>query len=484
MRRNTIRPRRKVSAIAHVSLSIFIVLSYFVVDDEIAIFRGNTEHTRNLLSMEEAVFGEPQYDKGTQSQASTLAESIDPGTSRDIETHSQTEVQVNDPSTPPNFAKIYYCGGTQEYFNAWAHPAPNAKRKKFPYFTNKLIFVTTLFPEIDHEGFDDYVPLTKDSLKEAKVWDILLMYTHRWCDVDDLTKFPGRQIHFNAEYYDVHPLKKSIVGPNQERMLDYLAPGARTYTLGPHKDSDRSIRVPFVLMQSRLLHPKYRNLIFDPSKKPRNTKERFLLYVNSHWVDFREVAAHEIANKIAPIDVAGKCQGNIDAFLGEGKSKPPQWPIETPRPPQCEPFSDEERPDNIRVCKDFDSFSHDGGKNYGVFGKYRFALVMENVYSDGYITEKILNAFTSGSVPIYYGTVEIFDIFNKEAFIYYNITDPQPALDRISYLESNPDAYEKMLGQPILADGERTVEKYFSWSDDVGGGKLKKRIRIMMGYDS
>jgi hypothetical protein len=39
----------------------------------------------------------------------------------------------------------------------------------------------------------------------------------------------------------------------------------------------------------------------------------------------------------------------------------------------------------------------------GVFQDYRFGLVMENKKSDGYITEKIVNAYLSGgTVPIWY----------------------------------------------------------------------------------
>jgi hypothetical protein len=44
----------------------------------------------------------------------------------------------------------------------------------------------------------------------------------------------------------------------------------------------------------------------------------------------------------------------------------------------------------------------------GVFQDYRFECVMENHESDGYITEKIVNAFLSGTVQVWCGTLEIF----------------------------------------------------------------------------
>lgn len=92
------------------------------------------------------------------------------------------------------------------------------------------------------------------------------------------------------------------------------------------------------------------------------------------------------------------------------------------------------------------------------------------------------NAFLSGTVPIWYGTREVFDVFNERAFIYYDIKDPQPAIDRIKYLEKNQTAYNEVQNEPILANGDQTIEDYFSFRDDVGDGKLKKRIRKMMGY--
>ncbi|KAL7563523.1 hypothetical protein ACA910_012341 [Epithemia clementina (nom. ined.)] len=112
---------------------------------------------------------------------------------------------------------------------------------------------------------------------------------------------------------------------------------------------------------------------------------------------------------------------------------------------------------------------------------FRFCFALENSKVKGYMTDKIVLAFLSGCVPVYYGPDEIFDIFNREAFIYYNIiTDPEPALQRIAYLEANETAYDMvLLAQPILTnDGNKSIEKYFSLrDDDIGNGVLKNKIR-------
>mmetsp|Transcript_45130 Transcript_45130/g.68029 ORF Transcript_45130/g.68029 Transcript_45130/m.68029 type:complete len:101 (-) Transcript_45130:170-472(-) len=78
-----------------------------------------------------------------------------------------------------------------------------------------------------------------------------------------------------------------------------------------------------------------------------------------------------------------------------------------------------------------------------------------------------------GTVPIWYGTHDIFDIFNEKAFIFYDVEDPETALEQIDYLNNNPEAYEAVLNEPILKNGQDTIDKYFSLMD----GELKHRIR-------
>lgn len=69
-------------------------------------------------------------------------------------------------------------------------------------------------------------------------------------------------------------------------------------------------------------------------------------------------------------------------------------------------------------------------------------------------------AFLAGTVPVYYGTEEVFDIFNRDAFIYYDVKNPEKAVAKIKFLEQNPDEYDKMLNQPILNTG--SYDRYFS----------------------
>jgi hypothetical protein len=109
---------------------------------------------------------------------------------------------------------------------------------------------------------------------------------------------------------------------------------------------------------------------------------------------------------------------------------------------------------------------------------------MENRKLDGYITEKIFLAFVGGCIPIYYGANQIFDIFNKLSFVYFDIDKPTEAIMQIRHLEENETAYLEMWNYPILANGNKTLEDFFSLTDDIGHGKLKQKIRQVMGLES
>ena len=47
-------------------------------------------------------------------------------------------------------------------------------------------------------------------------------------------------------------------------------------------------------------------------------------------------------------------------------------------------------------------------------------MAIENSYHEGYITEKIMLPFMAGSIPIYYGSNKIKELFNDKSFFYVN----------------------------------------------------------------
>ena len=85
-----------------------------------------------------------------------------------------------------------------------------------------------------------------------------------------------------------------------------------------------------------------------------------------------------------------------------------------------------------------------------------------------------------GAIPIYLGSTHAFDIFNSKSMVIWDPASPEAALAQIRRLEANRSAWSEMVARPVLKEGERTLQEYFSVTDRVGGGVLKARIRKMV----
>jgi hypothetical protein len=227
------------------------------------------------------------------------------------------------------------------------------------------------------------------------------------------------------------------------------------FRIGMFPDSYNSVHVLYLAIVLIGYFIEEENLIFNHTLKPQSTREKFCIYFVSNCVEFREAAADQISTAIKRVDQWGRCAGKDGTQLNKI--------FGTPR---------------------YVSHSPAWRDNFSLYRQYRFCLVMENSVAPGYITEKILSAFLGGCIPIYYGSEEIFDVFNRNAFVFYDIHNPSPALERIRYLEENETAYLQVSrDEPILAHGSLTIDKFFSLDDAVGNGTLKRKIRMKLGLD-
>ena len=73
---------------------------------------------------------------------------------------------------------------------------------------------------------------------------------------------------------------------------------------------------------------------------------------------------------------------------------------------------------------------------------YRYNICLENNYSKWYVTEKIIDAIRSHTIPIYYWYFNDFDknVFNEKAIIYAD----NNLYSKIKYLEDNENEYKKL----------------------------------------
>ena len=92
---------------------------------------------------------------------------------------------------------------------------------------------------------------------------------------------------------------------------------------------------------------------------------------------------------------------------------------------------------------------------------YRFNLCFENSSYPGYATEKLYEALTSKTIPIYWGSPTIEVDFNPKAFLnWHDYGNDDDFFAAIKEIDENPDLYEEMYLQPMFADFQK-VNKFF-----------------------
>lgn len=90
---------------------------------------------------------------------------------------------------------------------------------------------------------------------------------------------------------------------------------------------------------------------------------------------------------------------------------------------------------------------------------YKFNITFENSYFDYYNTEKVLQQFASGCIPVYWGSDKAFDDFNRKAFIYApEQFDARKVLDKIIEVDTNNDLYQEILSEKVF--NNNIIDKY------------------------
>lgn len=96
--------------------------------------------------------------------------------------------------------------------------------------------------------------------------------------------------------------------------------------------------------------------------------------------------------------------------------------------------------------------SYSSQEYYDIISEYKFIICCENKSRDFYITEKIYNAFRSGTVPIYWGAPNVTDKFNEKTFIHVRNDNIEESLERVKHIDSNMEEYIKMFDYAPVHD--------------------------------
>ena len=227
-----------------------------------------------------------------------------------------------------------------------------------------LVLLKHIYPEWGHKIGNATHLQTVDMAKQATKYDILIMSTHGNCEGPLSGEwleehFLGKIITINGE--SVHARKDKWTN-----LTDLSKIPRKQYQLGFVHNGCQSRYFPYIVQHLGLLDLSYWKMLMRPELKPKSKKERFLIYVNRNSVPFRENAFDEIALRFpnSTLEYGAKCHG---------KRKNLKNVVKYNMPPRGLPFDD--------------------------FSYFRFCFVLENRRHEGYITEKIINAFLGGCIP-------------------------------------------------------------------------------------
>lgn len=114
----------------------------------------------------------------------------------------------------------------------------------------------------------------------------------------------------------------------------------------------------------------------------------------------------------------------------------------------------EHKMDGIKRCETYADIEY----KFKWLKDYRYSFAIENSSIDGYFSEKLIDCFMTGTIPIYWGDRGVVDIFNSEGIIMFNdLDDVENVLEK-----ATKDFYDSKLD--IIKENYDTAKKYlYPW---------------------
>ena len=136
-------------------------------------------------------------------------------------------------------------------------------------------------------------------------------------------------------------------------------------------------------------------------------REKFCAALITNPVGFRLYFLNEL-NKYNKIDMAGRFHNNVGGYVS----------------------------DKVKFLK-----------------KYKFSIAMENSEADGYASEKIIDSFLAGTIPIYYGDYMVDEYINPKSYILIkNEKDLENKINYIIQIDNDDNLYRKIMKEKVFID--------------------------------
>jgi alpha(1,3/1,4) fucosyltransferase len=206
--------------------------------------------------------------------------------------------------------------------------------------------------------------------------------------------------------------------------------------------SPRHMRIPNWVHRMHLSGTSPRSLLSE-HRPPARRGNRFCLFLYTHRVALREAFCRLLAER-KPVDAPGRSLNNMPA-IGGGI-----------------------------------------GDKLALQSQYRFTIAFENARSPGYTTEKLVESFCAGSLPVYWGDPLVHLDFNPDAFL--NLADfpsQDSLVEAVLALDENGDSWNERMQRPIYA-GDRLPDcadddRIFAFLEPIFDAALGGRRRGPVG---
>jgi alpha(1,3/1,4) fucosyltransferase len=254
-----------------------------------------------------------------------------------------------------------------------------------------------------------------------------------WPEIKDENIFlPILQKHFEVEVTTLNPdvVIHSIFGGMKQtpqykcKKILFIGENYRAKNYGsnysisfdPH--SDTNYRLP--LWQFYLiLRPELQQFVFNEKIK-HNSFDKFCSFTVSNPNNFVRNGFLQTVSAYKPVSSYGRYMTNDLNLIKESQGK--YW--------------------------------RDAKYNFFLKRKHKFSICFEHSSYPGYTTEKLMDAFLAGSLPIYWGDPKISEDWNCNAFLY-----PRNGLDNefslMKELDTNNVLFNTIYNEPIFTDEQK-----------------------------
>jgi len=100
---------------------------------------------------------------------------------------------------------------------------------------------------------------------------------------------------------------------------------------------------------------------------------------------------------------------------------------------------------------------HSSPEYFDFISNYKFMICFENESHSYYLTEKLLNAYYSGTIPIYWGDPHLSKYVNMDSILYlkpnYTEKDMKELIQQIIQLDNDDQLYKKKFQQTFFKNG-------------------------------